>query len=195
MRQFVQAVLAFAAMIFLAAAPARAQVILTQGGGWSVFYFTGVGSDWQDIDGNPLAYDFTVTSPYGETLDITDGYNVGDQFLVSVNGCSCFLTSTPSYNPYVYDKDYYIGSNWAEAYSAPYDTIFSHVSFLLAPGSYEITGFEYSAGVGLENYGGIGSGAISLVPEPSSWALMMIGAAGVGLGLRRRRGLAPAVGA
>jgi hypothetical protein len=185
MRNITKAALAGVALIMLAAAPARSQVVLTPGGGWSVFEFAGLGSSWQDEFGDTLDYQFTIGSK--ETLLIADGYNAGDQFNICINSFCALDTTTPIYDPYTFNPAYFIGDNWYDAFQTPYSAAFSHAALLLQPGTYDITGTLIAEGEGYENYGGYGAGAIALVPEPASWAMMLLGVAAIGFGLRGRR--------
>jgi hypothetical protein len=180
MRTLTKALLAAAAFGALAGASAHAQVVdtLTVNGGWNVFYFlapasSGDDPSFQDINGEDITYDFTLN--YTDKLYVTDGYWDGDQFDVTINGVDQGPTSTP-----VTDGTY-VGDDWWAAVGNPE---FSSAVYTLGPGSYSVTG------VVIQSPYGSGAGAINLtgaVPEPSTWATMLLGIGALGLFARRRR--------
>lgn len=170
------------AAAIIAAGSASAQVALTEGGGWQVF-------QWLDGAGSSIGeYTFTITGA-PEKFWIADGYNAGDEFAISINGGGLIPTSTSLYNPDVYSPLYYIGDNWNAAFypdEAPY---FSHLSLVLGDGTYDITGVvtqTTETEMGIFSCCGAGAVQLTAVPEPSGWALMLLGFGAVGVALRRR---------
>ena len=114
---------------------------------------------------------WTITLSKPTTLTVTDVEASGDQFTLYDNGVLLGTTSTPNYGDYV-----------GECIScALADPNFSHGTFTLAAGTNVITGvFDGSVGYGDGDFG-IG------VPEPASWALMLIGFGALGVAMRSRR--------
>ncbi|HEX2814753.1 MAG TPA: hypothetical protein VHN39_00045, partial [Phenylobacterium sp.] len=152
-------------MTLLASAPARAVVVpLTDGGGWNEFFFgdTVFFPDFQTLDtGETIDFTFALTS--SSALRVTDGFNDGDQFAVTING-STSNTSAPVFT------GNNIFDNWTSVFTDPLiGATYSHATYLLGPGSYDVTG------VVIQSPFGSGSGAIELgnvdglggVPEPA----------------------------
>jgi hypothetical protein len=169
--------LAAAALTALASAPANATIVvpLVEGGGWSEFFFQGPGSLFQDGNtGEDFQYTFTLA--HKSVLRVTDGFNDGDQFDVVINGIDKGPTSTPALD--FTDA----GTCWSCAFFM-LGASFSHAAYKLQAGVYNVEGSLLQAPYGS------GSGAIALgvVPEPATWAMMMLGFGGLGLAARRRR--------
>lgn len=181
MRKIFNGLLAAVALTALAGAPARADTItpLIDGGGWSTYFFGAPGSDFQDLGGTTIDFTFTLAS--SDILRVTDGFNDGDQFHVTIaksgGGTVTHTTSVP-----VFD-----GTNFFDCWScAFFDPAgrFSRGTFVLDAGSYVVTGTAPVSPFGS------GEGAIALgggVPEPATWALMLLGFGGLGAALRRSR--------
>jgi len=183
MRKIFQGLLAASAITLLASAPAKADVIqpLIDGADWTVFYFgdTVFFPDFQDLSGNTLDFTFTLAVP--EILRITDGYNDGDEFAVTING----VTSATSAGVFTGDN---IFDNWDSVFTdASIGALYSHASYLLGPGSYTVTGVvttsPFGAGAAAIKLGGVSVP----VPEPAVWTMMTIGFGGLGGMLRRSR--------
>jgi PEP-CTERM motif-containing protein len=180
MRHVFKGLLAAVALTALAGAPAKADVIvpLVNGGGWTEFFFGAPGNfpDFQDASGDTEDFTFTLTDP--GILRITDGFNDGDQFEVTVNG----VTSLAS-------PGIFTGNNILDCWDCVFvypdiSATYSHATYYLGPGSYTVTG-----DVTVSPFGS-GAGAIMLggpVPEPTTWALMLAGFGGLGAVLRRSR--------
>lgn len=171
----------------LGAGAARADV-LTVGGGWDVFYFTGPGSVFQTLPSaannyTPSAVDFSFTLTAPAYFVVTDGYWQGDQFGVSINGATPAYTSVPTFT------GEYVGDNWDAALADP---TYSSGYALLGPGVYDVTGFAYQSPFGsgaaaAELVSSIPPGVSGIfVPEPATWALMILGLLVTGAALRRR---------
>jgi hypothetical protein len=182
MRSIFKALLAAGALAALAVAPARAvTTTITDGSGWHTFDFGSANSPFQDAVGDTLGFKFTLTTT--DILRITDGYFDGDQFdvaILDVNDFSNlnFETSTPA------NDGTYVGDCWSCAYFNPtYNSSFSNASVLLGPGTYYVTGFvsqsPYFSGAAALELGG--------VPEPATWATMLVGFGGLGAMMRRSR--------
>ena len=190
---------AAAAAAIVASNSANAQYVqqqLTYGSGWHEFdWADGPGSLWStSVIGAPIEFTFTVSSPSPELLQVADGYNAGDEFAflltdLSTSTGQIYYTSTSAYNPDVYSPLYYIGSDYSAAFypdEAPY---FSHLSLILGTGSYSVVGVVTQTTLtefGIFSCCGAAGIQLTAVPEPSGWALMLLGFGAVGLALRHR---------
>jgi hypothetical protein len=182
MRSIFKGLVVATALATLASAPARADVVqlITDGGGWNVFSFLGPGSPFSVGDGDPTQLDFAFILSHPDVLRITDGYQGGDQFQLTING-----TVEPPTSDAMMGFGF-VGDCWTCAF---FDTSFgnqyTHGSYILPAGSYFLTG------IALHSPQGDGAGALELgaIPEPSTWAMMLTGFAGLGAALRfaRRR--------
>lgn len=144
---------------------------ISVGSGWNQFGFGDVGSSWDD--------DFTFTLTSSAVLKVTDAFLSGDRFLVTdtfdvLPGLPLTLPIGITSKPTI---GYDVGNNFDAAYASPF---FSHASFLLGPGTYDISGFVLKS-----PYGGGGAAVelVSAVPLPASApmfgaGLVVIGAAG-----------------
>jgi hypothetical protein len=185
MRKIFTGLLAAAAVTVLVSAPARADVIqpLVSGGGWSEFFFgdTVFFPDFQTLGGDTIDFTFDLTQ--STFLRITDGFNDGDQFAVTINGVTSDTSPTVFTGNNIFD-------NWTSVFTDPsIGATYSHMTYLLGAGSYTVTG------VAILSPFGSGSAAIELggvdglpaVPEPTTWALMLVGFGGLGAMLRQSR--------
>ena len=168
--------LAAAAVSLVAAAPALANVVvpLAPHTGWTEFQFQGDGSMFQDYSANTIDFTFTLTKP--NIFQVTDGWNDGDQFDVIINSIDVGPTSTPK-------TDFLDVDNRYSQAIGKYAASFSHAIYLLGAGSYDIEGYV------LKSVYGAGTGAVALgvVPEPSTWAMLIAGVGLVGGAARRKR--------
>jgi hypothetical protein len=184
MRNITKGLLGAAALAVLVAAPAaKAATIIVPVtlNTWETYLFGGANDPtqdfWQDLDGDTLEFAVTVASH--SVLTVTDGWNDGDRFNVSINGVSVGQTSVPTI-----DGDDQ-SDNWA---AASVDPKFSHARYVLNAGTYLITGFATASPYGA------GQGALLLgVPEPATWAMMLVGFGGIGAVMRKARRTAAAV--
>ena len=119
----------------------------------------------------PAGSSWTITLSAPAKLTVTDVEASGDRFEMFDNGGLLGLTSAPNFGDYV-------GENISAALADPN---FSHGYFTLPAGVNVISG-EFIGSVG---YGDMDF-AVS-VPEPASWALMLVGFGGLGVALRSRR--------
>ena len=121
---------------------------------------------------------WTITLSKPATLTVTDVEVSGDQFTFFDNGVLLGTTSPPV--PFAQ----FVGECISCALAS---SNFSHGFFTLPAGVNVITGV-YDGGAGF----GDGDFVVG-VPEPASWALMLIGVSGLGVALRSRRKAAAAL--
>jgi opacity protein-like surface antigen len=161
--------LAIAAMsAAICASAAQAEPIILDSGP-QVFSFGEAGSVFD------RTFDFTITQ--AAQFDITDLYDSGDQFRISINGVDQGLTSATVIG--------YSEQNFDNALRSPF---FSHASYVLNAGTYRISGIAvaspYRAGGGAAR---LTSTITAVIPEPSTWALMLAGFGMVGYAMRRKK--------
>lgn len=157
--------LAIGVALGLTAIPATAAPIVL-GSGWQPFSFGAVGSSFS------RTFEFTLTGT--AQFNVTDAFLDGDQFQIFINSVNQGLTSTPV-------NDGTNTSNYDTAFASPK---FSHASYLLGPGTYSVSGITH-----LSPYGGGGAAAelVAAVPEPATWAMMLVGFGVIGGASRYRR--------
>ncbi|THD58958.1 PEPxxWA-CTERM sorting domain-containing protein [Phenylobacterium sp.] len=191
MRKIINGLLAAAAVTLLTSAPAMAQVTetLVEGSGWNTFDFGDTVNfpAFQDLFGDTITFDFTVAAT--TTLRITDGYNDGDQFSVTLNNLTAATTETLDTSTPIFDGNN-IFDNWSAVFDEPgLGVEYSHLTLTLDPGVYSLTGDAIQSPFGA-GQAAIELGTLPAVPEPSVWALMLVGFGGLGAMLRRRKALA-----
>lgn len=155
----------------LFAANAQAATLVVDGG-WSKFFFGVTGSSIYDSSSSDLSYDFVLSG--SALLKVTDAFAIGDVFEIFDNGVSIFSTGAFDVGGVITtDPDIAFGGG-----------AYSYGSLLLGAGSHKITGLATaspfgSGGAFIELKG-------SAVPEPATWAMMIIGFGLAGVSLRRR---------
>ncbi|MER2520080.1 MAG: hypothetical protein ABTQ34_05255 [Bdellovibrionales bacterium] len=157
-RSLLGAVTAAIAILAMAPQAQAASIAIGVDNLWHDFTFGGQGSSWSDN------FTFTLSAP--AYLKVTDAFNSGDQF--SVYNFAAFLgnTSVPTNG-----SD--LGANYDAAFAS---ALFSHASFLLGPGTYDISGFATLSPFG----GGRAAVQLSSVPLPAALPLLAMGLAGLG---------------
>ncbi len=148
-------------------------VVLNVGAGWQDFGFSGVGSSFDT--------DFTFTLLDHASFRVTDAFLDGDRF--AINGAPPLLTSNPA------NDGTQVTSDFDAAFASQK---YSHASFELAPGSYTITGTVLSSPCGsgtaaAELVATTAPAMAAAVPEPSTWAMMILGFCGLGFMAYRRK--------
>jgi PEP-CTERM motif len=172
------------ASLALATTAQAAPIVVGQ---WYNFEFGGVGSALTaggaaGVGINPVSISapggpWTFTLGTAGTLVVVDGFNSGDQFTMSDFGGGIGITSAPVTGA--------VCNNDITACLG--NASFSKGTFALAAGNHSLTGVAT-----LSPFGG-GAGyfivrvAQGAVPEPASWAMMLVGFGVVGGALRSRR--------
>jgi hypothetical protein len=187
MRTIIKGLLAAVALTTLASAPVKANtnIQLVDGGGWNEFFF-GSPTDFpqfQTLSGDTINYFFQITAP--DVLRVTDGFNTGDVFAVSVFDVTTLSSDTLPTSPSVLT-----GVNDGNCFTCAFlNPLFSSREFDLEPGFYVVSGTVTS-----NSPFGSGAGAIELgatlpptVPEPATWAMMLLGFGSLGVMMRRAR--------
>lgn len=180
---FRNALLASSAVVALAAASAPAHADNVGLNTWYAFDFAATGSPLVGggVPGTSPAgvaapdapWTITLSSP--ATLHVTDVEIPGDQFTFFDNGVLLGTTSNPTPDTTV---------NVGECIScALASNEFSHGTFTLGAGTHSLTGVQD----GVINFGDGDFEITTGVPEPTSWALMLLGFGGMGAAIRSRR--------
>jgi PEP-CTERM motif len=187
MRKILTGLLAAAAITAIASGPARADdVTLLDGGNWYSFFYGAPGDfpEFQTQGGDDITFNFTLTS--ASVLYVADGFFDGDQYSLALTNLALPLSLTNPANfttsepPGLTAND--IEDNFNLAF-APGST-YSHIAINVGPGSYTLEG------AAVQSPYGAGQGGIKLggsVPEPATWAMMLVGFGGLGAMLRRAR--------
>jgi hypothetical protein len=202
--------LGFAALVFFSVSPVQATTFITVDNTWHTFEFGDTGAISFPIgvdNGCPPLSDgcsFNLGSSHGSPswytnfsfslinsaiLKVTDAFASGDQFLINGLGNTAvplardgFQIDGLNYTSVPLGANFNLGNNFDAALGNPG---WSSGEWLLGPGDYFISGIAI-----VTPYSGGGVGALELsdaVPEPSTWAMMILGFAGIGFMAYRRK--------
>ena len=172
--------LGMAAMALAASAHA---FVLVEDSGWQTDQISTAGAP---SDSSPV----TFTCSAGDApcvFSLTDAFLHGDTYTVTVNGGASYSSTLGAVNTNFDVVPNNFGP-FAGFYAGPFvDPTYSHLQLTLTPGAYSLVITGDGAG-GIP--AGFGYRLDSLVPEPTAWALMLLGLGLVGLATRRRAVLA-----
>jgi hypothetical protein len=149
---------------------------LTSADGWQAFYFGDAGSAWLDapvFDDAAQSAQFELTLDRAALLQVTDAGFAGDRFEVIANGVRLGFTSAATAG----DTD--AGLDYDATFASP---DWSHGSWLLAAGTYTITGIASESAFGA----GLGALRVAEVPEPTTVAMLLTGLGLLGAKRRSR---------
>jgi hypothetical protein len=169
---------AIGAGAFTFAGPAGA-VALTAGSGWQ--------SDTVDSAGvNSLNSPITFTVAPGATdvFSLTDALGLKDVYTVTINGGVTAMSTVTAY-PTSFDNT--LGPAAAKAGPAWTDSGTSHLQLDFAPGTYSLAIASNCASGACPTTFGDRLDALTAIPEPATWAVMLVGFGGIGSAIRRRR--------
>lgn len=172
-------------------APAHADdVSLLADGQWNVFSVDALRDAslaWIADNDSVLSFTFTIADGFVGTFDVVDGVFGGDTFSITNFGSLLGSTSSVAMTDIGSAPD--LGYDFDAAFA---DSGFSHGSFALAAGTYKISGYLDQSvlidGARLDSTAGAVRLAVSPIPEPSTYAMLLAGLGVVGLVTRRRRG-------
>lgn len=174
---------AFAAAVI--STPAAASTVVTDQ--WYSFSFGAPGATFgPGFDGgagtNPASLnagnpDWTFTLLTAGSITFIDAFLPGDQFSITDNGSVIGSTSAPN------SAGPTCGSNITACLA---DADISKGTFALSAGSHSINGTVLQNTPGF-TFGGGFFRINSAVPEPGTWAMMLLGFGGIGLAMRRKR--------
>jgi hypothetical protein len=170
--------LAGLALSIAIAAPASATT-LVEGTGWQADQLTSA-----NTPSTSSPWTFTLTSE--GLFSVVDGFVAGDLYNVLNSSDSGLLGTTT----------FYAGSgpettvNNLDGFSTDWtDASFSKLVLLLQPGTYSLN-IEGNGTTGFPSGFGVRLDAIPSVPEPATWAMMILGVAMAGFAARRRNAVA-----
>lgn len=183
MKKAVLAATAAALLVFVPQSASADPILLDQ---WYTFVFGGTGSSFASGTGGTLGVNpasisapdpsWTFTLAQAGSLTVIDGFSSGDQFQITNFGSAIGITSAAS-----------TGSDCSNDITACLNNAaMSQGTFNLAAGDYSISGTALTSPFG----GGAAFFRVSSVagvPEPGTWAMMLLGFGAMGFSLRRNR--------
>ena len=133
---------------------------------------------------------FTVASGQHDIFSLTDAFVPGDVYSVTVGG----VTTISTFTSYPGTFPLGLGASPSTYDAAWADNTFSHLQLGFGAGDYSLSilgdgagGFPAGFAFRLDS----GTLSVSAVPEPSTWAMMVLGFAGVGFMAYRRKPAVP----
>jgi hypothetical protein len=135
--------------------------------------------------GSPVT--FTVAAGQSDIFSLTDAFMPGDVYTVTVGG----VTSISTFTSYPGTFPLGLGASPSTYDAAWTDNSFSHLQLGFDAGTYSLSITGDGAGgipAGFAYRLDPGSLTVSAVPETSTWAMMILGFAGIGFMARRRSG-------
>jgi hypothetical protein len=174
----------------MCAAPAHAETVSLSDSAWYPFDVDELvssdgGLDWITIDGEALAFSFTVAAGSAFNLFVTDAGFAGDQFELFDNGVSLGLTSDVADSYPTSVGTHFTLASESGNYSAGF--------FQLGEGTHLITGRLFASAlddVGDPLNATVGALRVAPVPLPAAAWLLLSGGGLMGLFSRRRKPVA-----
>lgn len=169
----------------LAVAGPSGAVALVAGSGWQSDTVSSPGANSLN---SPVT--FTVAPGAADIFSLTDALGLKDTYTVTIDGGVTAMSTVSSY-PTAFDNT--LGPAAATAGPAWSSTDTSHLQLDFAPGTYSLAiASNCSSGACPVNFADrLDLASIAPVPEPATWAVMMLGFGGMGVSMRRRRRQAP----
>jgi hypothetical protein len=171
--------LLLAAAAFAALASSASATVVTAGTGWAVDVVDRAGFP---SEGSLLT--FTVASGTTDLFSLSDELVAGDVYTVSSVGGTSITTTSSTFGARVVDFPTGLGNTTFDA--AWTNASYSHLQLTLGAGTYDLSVTGNGAG-GLPAHFGYRLD-VAAVPEPSTWAMIVLGFAGIGFLSYRRKG-------
>jgi hypothetical protein len=170
----------------LALAGPSGAVALVAGTGWQS---DSVSAPGVASDNSPVT--FTVAPGTSDVFSLTDALGLKDVYTVTINGGVTAMSTVTSYST---SFDNTVGPAAATAGPAWTDSGTSHLQLDFAPGTYSLSlASDCSSGACPTTFDDrLDMVGIAPVPEPATWAVMLVGFGGLGAAIRRRRAMATA---
>jgi hypothetical protein len=158
------------------AGPTHATAIMA-GTGWQSDAFAAL-----DVPSSNSPLTFTVAPGATDIFSLTDAA-LGDIYTVTINGAITAMSTSTLY-PTTFTNN--LGSAAATYASAWLNSSFSHLQLTFGPGTYSLSVTDDCSG-------GCSAAAVGerldavAIPEPATWATMLVGFGALGLAMRRER--------
>jgi len=200
MTKFKTLLMSAAVLASLTSVASASTIVLNEGTGWQYGQIANIPNAkkpgtflqvLQDVSGSTVtAISADVDNPGGATFSLTDGFVAGDTYSIKI-GTQTSLTGKPGINNYLPDLFNNNSGPYASFFAADWSSSsFAHLQVQLSMGDYTITVKDLST----NKDGSLKFGApagfgfrLDAVPEPASWAMMLVGLGGLGGALRARR--------
>jgi PEP-CTERM motif len=133
---------------------------------------------------------FTVASGQNDIFSLTDAFVPGDVYSVTVGG----VTTISTFTSYPGTFPLGLGASPSTYDAAWANNAYSHLQLGFGAGTYSLSIMGDGAGGLPADFAfrlDSGTLSVSAVPEPSTWAMMMLGFAGVGFMAYRRKPAVP----
>jgi hypothetical protein len=123
-----------------------------------------------------------------DVFSLTDAVGLKDLYTVTINGGVTAMSTVTTY-PTSFDNT--LGPAAATAGPAWTNTGTSHLQLDFAPGTYSLAIASNCSSGACPTTFGDRLDMLTAIPEPATWAVMLVGFGGIGVAMRRRRGAGP----
>jgi len=161
---------------FALAGPTHATALIA-GTGWQSDQFSALG-----VPSDDSSLTFTVAPGATDIFSLTDAA-LGNIYTVTINGVITAMSTSTLY-PTTFTNN--LGSAAATYASAWLSSSFSHLQLSFGPGTYSLSVTDDCSGSCSATAVGERLDAVA-VPEPATWATMLVGFGALGLAMRRKR--------